>query len=305
MDSKVSIILPTHNRDVLLPRAIKSVLNQTFKDFELIIVDDGSTDNTEETIKKFQGKDKRIVYIKNKKNRGAAVSRNKGIKVAKGEYIAFQDSDDEWTLEKLEKQIKIFQRLPNTFGVIYSDALVVNKNGEEEHLSTLPIQYKKIFNKKTLDYQGLNVFPPSVLMKKECFSKVGFFDERLPAMEDLDFFTRLSQHYKFYYLKEPLFIYHKEKEGISANNYYLFLARKILLKKYFGKIKKEKKFLSRQYYNVGFFACLSSEMKTGKKYLYKSIKVYPLGLKTLIIFLFSLLGYNIFTSIIMLKRKFF
>ena len=93
---KVSIIIPTYNRANLLPRAIKSVLSQTFKDFELIVINDGSTDNTEEVIKKFQKKDERIKYILHKDNKGEAAARNTGIRIAKGEYIASHDSDDEW-----------------------------------------------------------------------------------------------------------------------------------------------------------------------------------------------------------------
>ena len=93
--SKVSVIIPTYNRAYLISRAINSVLNQTYQDFEIIIVDDGSTDNTEEVIKEFQEKDERIKYIRHKNNKGEAAARNTGIKAAKNEYISFQDSDDE------------------------------------------------------------------------------------------------------------------------------------------------------------------------------------------------------------------
>jgi len=92
---KVSVIIPTYNRAHLIGRAIQSVLNQTYQDFELIVVDDGSTDNTNEVIKEFSQKDKRILYIKHDKNKGGSAARNTGIKAARGEYIAFQDSDDE------------------------------------------------------------------------------------------------------------------------------------------------------------------------------------------------------------------
>ena len=93
---KVSVVIPTYNRASLLKRAIKSVLCQTYPDFEVIIVDDGSTDNTEEVIRSFD--DKRVKYIKLKKNKGYPVALNKGVKTAKGEYIGFLDSDDEWLL---------------------------------------------------------------------------------------------------------------------------------------------------------------------------------------------------------------
>lgn len=106
---KVSVIIPTYNRAHLIGRAIKSVLNQTYKDFEIIIVDDGSTDKTEEVVKDF--KDERVRYIRREKNKGGSAARNTGIKAARGEYIAFQDSDDEWLPEKLEKQMKAFEAM--------------------------------------------------------------------------------------------------------------------------------------------------------------------------------------------------
>ena len=104
----VSVIIPTYNRAHLVGRAIKSVLNQTYRDFEIIVVDDGSTDNTKDIIKEFQKKDKRIKYIPYEKNKGGSAARNTGIKAAKGEYIAFLDSDDEWAYE-IRKADKLFQ----------------------------------------------------------------------------------------------------------------------------------------------------------------------------------------------------
>ncbi|HKK53946.1 MAG TPA: glycosyltransferase family A protein [Patescibacteria group bacterium] len=100
---KISVIIPTYNRANFLPRAIKSVLNQTFKDFELIIVDDGSTDNTKEVINNYLKNDDRIKYIYQQNSGGPPKPKNTGIKIAKGEYIAFLDSDDEWFKDKLKK----------------------------------------------------------------------------------------------------------------------------------------------------------------------------------------------------------
>jgi len=114
----ISIILPTFNRAKIVSRSIRSVLNQTYKEFELIIIDDGSADCTQELISKI--KDSRIRYIKHEKNKGAAAARNTGIKAAQYDLIAFQDSDDEWMPEKLEKQIKVMSSLPDDYGVVYS-----------------------------------------------------------------------------------------------------------------------------------------------------------------------------------------
>lgn len=99
----VSIVIPTYNRARFLGRLVRSVLNQTYKNFEVIVADDASTDDTAEIIKTF--KDDRIRYIRHESNAGAAAARNTGIKASRGEYVAFQDSDDEWLPEKLEKQM--------------------------------------------------------------------------------------------------------------------------------------------------------------------------------------------------------
>lgn len=106
---KVSVIIAAYNRAHLIGRALRTVLEQTYNDFEVIIVDDASTDNTENVIKSFD--DARIKYIRHDKNKGAAAAWNTGIRASKGEYIAFQDSDDEWAEDKLEKQMNAFRSL--------------------------------------------------------------------------------------------------------------------------------------------------------------------------------------------------
>src|SRR4030043_1337098 len=102
----VSVIIPTYNRAHLVGRSIRSVLNQTYQDLEVIVVDDGSKDNTAEIVRGIT--DPRIVFLKHEKNRGVSAARNTGLKAARGKYIAFQDSDDEWLPQKLEKQLELF-----------------------------------------------------------------------------------------------------------------------------------------------------------------------------------------------------
>ena len=114
----ISVIIPTYNRAHLIGKAVKSVLSQTYQDFEIIVVDDGSTDNTEEIVKSFT--DYKIYYICHKHNRGASAARNTGIKASRGEYIAFLDSHDEWLPEKLDKQIKTFNSESSEVGVVYN-----------------------------------------------------------------------------------------------------------------------------------------------------------------------------------------
>jgi len=128
----VSIILPTRNRCHLIRGAVESVLNQTFSDIEVIIVDDGSTDKTAQVVTNLN--DRRIRYERLNESRGAPVARNIGISLAKGEYIAFQDSDDEWLPQKLEKQMQAFEVSKPEVGVIYTGFYRIM--GNEKHLDS-------------------------------------------------------------------------------------------------------------------------------------------------------------------------
>ena len=115
----VSVIIPTYNRVYLLGRAIRSVLTQTYQDFEIIVVDDGSTDNIEDVVTNFN--DSRIKYIRHEKNKGGAVARNTGIKAARSKYSAFLDSDDEWLSDKLKQQIECLENSDEEVGVVYCE----------------------------------------------------------------------------------------------------------------------------------------------------------------------------------------
>ena len=178
---KVSVIIPTYNRAHLIGRSIQSVLNQTYQDFEIIIVDDGSTDDTEDVIRNFN--DSRIIYIRHKENKGPSAARNTGIKASKGEFIAFQDSDDEWFPEKLDKQIEAFEMNPG-FGIIYTDMLRIDKEGAIKYWHSPTVSHGQIINPNTMDYQVMGLGIISTLIKRECFNKVGYFDENYPRLED-------------------------------------------------------------------------------------------------------------------------
>lgn len=299
----VSVILPTFNRAHLLGRAIKSVLKQTYLNFELIVVDDGSTDNTEEVVNGFN--DIRIKYIKYKTNKGAAVARNTGIKLARGKYIAFQDSDDEWLPQKLEKQLKIFETAPQEFDVVYTDMLRVNENGCITYWHSPEITYGNLINKKTSDYQVSCLGIVAVLVKKECFKLVGLFDEKFPRFIDLDLLIRLSKLCYFYHIKEPLVKYYAT-EGISTSNDAGVKACKLLLAKYWTEAKRNLKFLSKQYFKIGHFLCLCGDVSQGRKYFIKAFWAYPLNIKALVAALVFSLGkdtYQRFANIYLKIKK--
>lgn len=290
---KVSVILPTYNRAHLIGRAIQSVLAQTYQDFELIIIDDGSTDNTEEIVKSIN--DERIIYILHKENKGPSAARNTGIKASKGEYIAFQDSDDEWLPEKLEKQIEAFEIDPES-GIIYTDMLRIDKEGAIKYWHSPTVSCGQIINPKTMDYQVMGLGIVSTLIKRECFNKAGYFEESFSILEDLEFFIRLSKHCHFHHIKNPLVKYYAT-DGVSSNNKTLHIMRKVLLEKYLDDFGKNKKFLANQYFLIGYALQSCGRFADAKSYFIKAIKKNPMNIKFLLIGAISLLGKQTFLAI--------
>lgn len=290
----VSVILPTYNRAHLVGRAIRSVLDQTYQDFEVIIVDDGSRDNTEEIINSFT--DTRIRYIRHQQNKGGSAARNTGIKLANGKYIAFQDSDDEWLPQKLEIQVEAFSTASSEVGVVYTDMLRIEKDGKIKYWHSPTVTYGNLIDTKILEYQPFKIGIQSALIKRECFNKVGFFDEMLPRFIDLDLFIRLLKDYHFYHIKQPLVKY-QVTEGISSNKKAAAIARKLLLDKYSKDIMKNKSFIARQYSIIGQAFQISGEVVEGRNYNMKAFKTRPLHIKYLIILIMSLLDQKMFVKI--------
>lgn len=206
----ISVIIPTYNRERVIERSINSVLNQTIKSLELIIVDDCSTDNTEKIVKNIN--DSRIKYIKLKKNSGACFARNKGIDEAKGNYIAFQDSDDEWFEKKLELQLK---------AIIETAAdIVFCSFNRFEYGNTKNIIYPKLTHSHLCSNNELIlnslVSTQTILGKKQVFNKIKF-NNSLPRLQDYDFIIRASMDYSIYYLGECLVNVYLQQDSITAN----------------------------------------------------------------------------------------
>ena len=284
----VSIIIPTYNRTDLISRAISSVLNQTFKNFEVIIIDDGSTDNTENVVKSFN--DSRIKYIKNKKNVGAAVTRNIGIKAAKGKFIAFQDSDDEWLPEKLKRQVKVLAACQEN-NVIYTGFWRI-KDKKKTYIPLSRVKQKEGSIHKEL-LKGNFISTQTILAKKECFEKVGVFDENLPRFQDWELVLRLSKHYDFKFIDEPLVLCYFTPKSISTDSDAFLKAFKIIKEKYFKDL--DNKLLAKHYFRIGNSLCLDKKFRQGRSYFIKSIKLNLLNF-SLIAFLLSFLGQKYYSN---------
>jgi len=223
----ISVIIPTYNRAHLIERSIKSVLNQTYKDFELLIIDDGSTDNTEEVVARFD--DERIRYIKCEENGGASKARNRGIAEAQYEYIAFQDSDDEWHADKLEKQMKAMEEASEDVGLVYCEYFYHGVQGQEAYCPPreLPLEEKQgdMFARLLI---GNLIGTPTMLIKRECFEKVGVFNENFPCLEDWELVIRIARNYRIAFVPECLMEVYANWASVS-NNLYGYLKTKCIL----------------------------------------------------------------------------
>lgn len=274
-------------------------MDQTYQDLEIIIVDDGSRDNTERVIKNF--KDERIRYIQHNQNKGASAARNTGIRESRGKYIAFQDSDDEWFSNKLEKQIEAFADAPPEVGIVYSGFYRIEAD-RKLYLPSDQLSLKEgnIHNELL---KGNFVGTPTVLMKKECFRNQRYFNESLPALEDWELWIELSKYYTFRYIKKPLLCSYSTPNSINLNENNMLKAHEIILLTHLDDFSKNKKNLSEHYYDIGTGLCSIGNFNNGKNYLIKSLKAYCLNFKTISVLFILLFGHNIYYKFRDLHRK--
>ena len=201
----ISVVIPTYNRIELLKRSIDSVINQTIKPSEIIIVDDGSNDGTEAMVKNKYDSLKLITQ----KNKGASAARNSGIKASSGEWICFLDSDDEWKNDKLEKQITAATN-NSDYKFFHSNEIWI-KNGKRINQKKKHKKYGGDIFKKCLDM--CRISPSSVLIEKNIFEEIGFFNENLVVCEDYELWLRICDKYEVFFIDEPLIFKYGGHQG--------------------------------------------------------------------------------------------
>lgn len=210
---KISVIIPTYNREKTIERAVRSVLEQTYTDFELLVIDDGSTDGTESLIEKII--DERIRYIKLKENGGPSNARNAGVRLAEGEWVAFQDSDDFWYPDKLEKQLAYAETHPE-YDLVYCSYRVFS--GERSF--TVPMEpYQDILEgKMTCALLKQNsIGTPTMLVKKDKFLETGGFRTDYRALEDWEFAVRFSKEHLIGFVPDVLMEAYLLNGGVSSD----------------------------------------------------------------------------------------
>jgi len=193
----VSVIIPTYNRAWILLEAVESVLSQTYENYELIVVDDGSTDNTRLLLKSFQD-----ICVVSQENRGVSAARNRGIEAAVGDYLAFLDSDDLWLPEKLDSQMEFFKTHPKA--MICQTQEIWIRNGKRINPKERHRKASGMFFERSLEL--CLVSPSAVVIKRDLLKDVGRFDEDLPACEDYDLWLRIGAQYPVFLVDKALVI---------------------------------------------------------------------------------------------------
>ena len=237
----ISVIMPTYNRAGCITDAIESVLNQTYRDLEIIIIDDGSKDSTEDVVRKYLN-DSRIRYIR-QENAGVAAARNRGIKESRGAIIGFIDSDDIWLEDKLLVQMSVFQAFPEV-GVVCSDFSARLENGREEQshirkyfsvFDDYGLSYDSVFGQKNVIYLpgpgevtaywgriyetmvfGNCILTSTALCRREVFDTVGVFNTSFETLEDYDLFLRITKVFPAALVDMPLISYNYGDDQLSG-----------------------------------------------------------------------------------------
>lgn len=219
----ISVIIPSYNRAKTIGRSIESVLNQTYKEIEVIIVDDCSTDDTREIVEGYE--DERIKYVRNEKNLGACQSRNKGIRFAQGEYIAFQDSDDSWRDTKLEVQLEYL----NKYQADVCFCKFQKHGYPEVEGEIVPDIEGGLISYEQLVRQSL-VGTPTILAKASVLKEV-MFDASLKRLQDYDWVITAGREYKFCLVDKVLADAYLQNDSLTVSSNYL-TAITTLLRKY-------------------------------------------------------------------------
>ena len=296
----VSVIIPAYNRSLFLKRAVRSVLGQTYPHLEAIVIDDGSTDETAKIIAALCEDDTRLCFIRHAVNKGAQAARNTGIKAAKGSYIAFLDSDDEWLPDKLEKQMGLFAHGNENLGVVYAGYREISFDGQQcDHLPHLRGDiYTDALRQWVCDMNTL-------VVKKPVFDKSGFLNENIRAYQEWDLCIHLARHGTFDYISEPLAIYHHHcqptisKDRLSNALGYLDVveAHHDDILKYCGYYVLSNHFLS-----IGHHFMLADDTIKAKEYFIKAFRLAPYDILSFFFLFASSLGFRNYRLIQQMKK---
>ncbi|HEY9633636.1 MAG TPA: glycosyltransferase family A protein [Coleofasciculaceae cyanobacterium] len=272
---KVSVVIPAYNAMAYLPETVDSVLRQTFTDFEVLIINDGSSDNIVEWASGV--KDPRVKLI-SQENQGVSIARNTGIAQAQGEYIAFLDADDLWEATKIEAQVRCLDSNPEV-GLVHTWMLLVNKQGKSTgRVMSSQAEgnvWKQLVEKNTIACS-------SVMVRRCCFETIGVFEPNLNFAEDWDMWIRIASRYPFAVIKQPLYYYRQLPNSLSKDYKAIEQYYRLVIEKIFQSVPAELLYLKNHSYGYSYL-CLAwksiqsidRDYKLALQFQQQAIAYYP------------------------------
>ncbi len=210
---KISVIMSVYNGEKYLREAIESILKQSYSDFEFIIIDDGSTDGTKKILEEYTNIDKRIVFVCNEKNIGLTKSLNRGLKIAKGEYVDRMDSDDISHYDRFRYQVDFLDKNPE-IGLLGSHISHIDKNGKEFEVRRTLLYHNEI---KKMLVIGNTFGHGSVMIRKSCLDKIGLYREKFLYAQDYDLWLRIAENYKVANINKVLYMQRRSSKCLSRS----------------------------------------------------------------------------------------
>ena len=283
---KVSVIIPTHNRAKLLGSAIQSVLDQTYQDFELLVVDDGSEDNPEQVVRSFS--DPRVRFVRHLVARGGGAARNTGIQNTSGPYVAFLDDDDTWYPQKLALQVAMLDQGPARLGLIYAGYDIVDPEGRT--LSTRIPEARGDLRHKLL---ASNVIGGTslILVRRTCLQSAGGFDEALPSFQDYDLYLRFSAICDFDFVPQSVSSYRRHEVQIWKAPGAILEGMEKMLEKH-GTHKAFRESLAPFYLRLGRQLCVAGNRTEGQRAIRRGLLLNPRVFKGYAYYALAFLGAN-------------
>ncbi|PYJ71675.1 MAG: hypothetical protein DME76_01130 [Verrucomicrobia bacterium] len=271
MQGLVSIVIPAFNRGFMIREALESILRQTYQDWEALIVNDGSTDDTSEVVKEYRRKDSRIRLIEHDRQRGAQAARNTALRAARGKWIAFLDSDDRWLPDSLEVRLKATKKGSQ---VVHSECYVFEREGDLELFAVPPLRghvYRELLRKPGPMFQGL-------LISRGAFARLGYLDEKIVAYQEWDTAIRLARHYCFEFVAEPTFIYDcRHADTISKDSLREAVGYEQIVNKHRWSILRHlgPKALGHHYQQAAFFYLKAKRVKHANRCSIRAAMCWP------------------------------
>lgn len=302
---KVSIIIPCYNASATIWETLDSLYEQTFKNFEIVIVNDGSTDESASIIECYTNKFNRRLNLITQTNQGQTVAKNVGIRNSSGQFIAFLDSDDIWAPEKLECQAFLMQSNLD-MGLSYTNAYKINEMGvKTDTITASPLYRENCFDRLLLRN---NIVASSVMIRREMIDQVGFFDESLEACENWDLWIRIAKVAPIDFIDRPLTLYRVHSGNMSKNLDKMYRSRLKLIDKHLPYQNNNPKLLD-QRKNALFFTHINFakthienlELKEARHELLQAAKIRPNEIMCYQLYLKSLLGKRVFKFIRRIK----